>query len=208
MCARHDRFEHIPRASGRAQLTMDGSSRSPTSYQGGRSLRRRFLDHSVVVCHGTLRANCQSTRDVRAAETSWHRFRLALGCSFSGYPCGDWQRARAISLKAEAIGCASMPRSAGICNSSARGCAQCTGVLDHVEQSDLHQAISAVTATAARRFSRRKRGNCFYYCDRSRTVARKDSTPVSFLRDHRWPRASMRSTNRTCRSSCSIRSPT
>ena len=66
---KHYRFEHIPRASGRAQLTMDGNQAACASAPVTRLRRGRPLwKHSGANCPSMVAFSCR-------LRTSWHRFR-------------------------------------------------------------------------------------------------------------------------------------
>ena len=60
---KHYRFEHIPRPSGRAQITMDGNQALAFGLIAARrALRRRVSDHAVVVRHGNAATRAAEVR--------------------------------------------------------------------------------------------------------------------------------------------------
>src|SRR5437016_5893024 len=122
---KHYRFEHIPRPSGRAQLTMDGN---------------QALAYGLIAGPG-------------------------------------------ISLKAEAIGWASMAEiPLIICNIQRGG--PSTGLPTNVEQSDLHQAIFGSHGDSPRVvLAPASVEDCFYIAIEAARIARKYSTPVFILSD-------------------------
>ena len=76
---KHYRFEHIPRASGRAQLTMDGNQALAYGLiTGGVRFGAGYPDHAVVVRDGNLcDANCRSMAAFSCKpRTSSRRYQL------------------------------------------------------------------------------------------------------------------------------------
>jgi 2-oxoglutarate ferredoxin oxidoreductase subunit alpha len=137
------RFEHIPKIDGRAQITMDGNQAlaygliaAGVRYGAGypitpwssimETLRRELPKYWRNFCAGRRRALV--------------RCRSALGFSYSGYLAVPAAPGPGISLKAEAIGWASMAEIPLIVCNIQRG-GPSTGLPTNVEQSDLHQAI-------------------------------------------------------------------
>src|SRR5881409_2349991 len=139
---KHYRFEHIPRASGRAQITMDGNQAlaygliaAGVRYGAGypitpwssimEVLRREFPKYGGIFVQ---------------AEDELGAVSLSLGFSYSGYLAVTGSAGPGISLKSEAIGWASMAEMPLIICNIQRG-GPSTGLPTNVEQSDLHQAI-------------------------------------------------------------------
>src|SRR5206468_3192347 len=84
------------------------------------------------------------------AEDELASVSIALGCSYSGYLAVTGSAGPGISLKAEAIGWASMAEiPIIICNIQRGG--PSTGLPTNVEQSDLHQAIFGSHGDSPRR---------------------------------------------------------
>ena len=139
---KHYRFEHFPKTSGRAQITMDGNQAlaygliaAGVRYGAGypitpwssimETLRRELPKYSGIFVQ---------------AEDELGAVSLALGFSYSGYLAVTGSAGPGISLKAEAIGWASMAEIPLIVCNIQRG-GPSTGLPTNVEQSDLHQAI-------------------------------------------------------------------
>src|SRR5207247_6591350 len=117
------------------------------------------------------------------AEDELGAVSIALGCSYSGYLAVTGSAGPGISLKAEAIGWASMAEiPLIICNIQRGG--PSTGLPTNVEQSDLHQAIfgshghSPALVVAPSTVE-----DCFYIAIEAARIARKYSTPVFILND-------------------------
>jgi 2-oxoglutarate/2-oxoacid ferredoxin oxidoreductase subunit alpha len=182
---KHYRFEHIPRASGRAQITMDGNQAlaygliaAGVRYGAGypitpwssvmEVLRREFPKYGGIFVQ---------------AEDELASVSIALGCSYAGYLAVTGSAGPGISLKAEAIGWASMAEiPLIICNIQRGG--PSTGLPTNVEQSDLHQAIFGSHGDSPRVvLAPASVEDCFYIAIEAARIARKYSTPVFILSD-------------------------
>ena len=182
---KHYRFEHIPRASGRAQITMDGNTAlaygliaAGVRYGAGypitpwssvmEVLRRELPKYGGIFVQ---------------AEDELASVSIALGCSFAGYLAVTGSAGPGISLKAEAIGWASMAEiPLVICNIQRGG--PSTGLPTNVEQSDLHQAIFGSHGDSPRVvLAPSTVEDCFYIAIEAAQIARKYSTPVFILSD-------------------------
>jgi 2-oxoglutarate/2-oxoacid ferredoxin oxidoreductase subunit alpha len=182
---KHYRFEHIPRASGRAQLTMDGNQALAYGLIAGgvrfgagypitpwssvmETLRREFPKYGGIFVQ---------------AEDELASVSIALGCSYAGYLAVTGSAGPGISLKAEAIGWASMAEiPLIICNIQRGG--PSTGLPTNVEQSDLHQAIFGSHGDSPRVvLAAASVEDCFYIAIEAARIARKYSTPVFILSD-------------------------
>jgi len=182
---KHYRFEHIPRASGRAQITMDGNQAlaygliaAGVRYGAGypitpwssvmEVLRRELPKYGGIFVQ---------------AEDELASVSIALGCSYSGYLAVTGSAGPGISLKAEAIGWASMAEiPLIICNIQRGG--PSTGLPTNVEQSDLHQAIFGSHGDSPRVvLAPASVEDCFYIAIEAARIARKYSTPVFILSD-------------------------
>ena len=182
---KHYRFEHIPRASGRAQLTMDGNQALAYGLIAGgvrfgagypitpwssvmETLRREFPKYGGIFVQ---------------AEDELASVSIALGCSYAGYLAVTGSAGPGISLKAEAIGWASMAEiPLIICNIQRGG--PSTGLPTNVEQSDLHQAIFGSHGDSPRVvLAAANVEDCFYIAIEAARIARKYSTPVFILSD-------------------------
>ena len=183
---KHYRFEHIPRASGRAQITMDGNQALALwTDRRGSALRRRVT---------RSRRGRRSWKSLRRelpkyggifvqAEDELASVSIAIGCSYSGYLAVTGSAGPGISLKAEAIGWASMAEiPLIICNIQRGG--PSTGLPTNVEQSDLHQAIFGSHGDSPRVvLAASTVEDCFYIAIEAARIARKYSTPVFILSD-------------------------
>src|SRR5213596_1726554 len=182
---KHYRFEHIPRASGRAQITMDGNQAlaygliaAGVRYGAGypitpwssvmEVLRRELPKYGGIFVQ---------------AEDELGSVSIALGCSYAGYLAVTGSAGPGISLKAEAIGWASMAEiPLIICNIQRGG--PSTGLPTNVEQSDLHQAIFGSHGDSPRVvLAPSTVEDCFYIAIEAARIARKYSTPVFILSD-------------------------
>ena len=182
---KHYRFEHIPRASGRAQITMDGNQAlaygliaSGVRYGAGYPI----TPWSSVM--ETLRRELPKYGGIFVqAEDELASVSIALGCSYSGYLAVTGSAGPGISLKAEAIGWASMAEiPLVICNIQRGG--PSTGLPTNVEQSDLHQAIFGSHGDSPRVvLAAASVEDCFYIAIEAARIARKYSTPVFILSD-------------------------
>ncbi len=185
LLTKHYRFEHIPRASGRAQITMDGNQAlafgliaAGVRYGAGypitpwssvmEVLRRELPKYGGIFVQ---------------AEDELASVSIALGCSYSGYLAVTGSAGPGISLKTEAIGWASMAEiPLIICNIQRGG--PSTGLPTNVEQSDLHQAIFGSHGDSPRVvLAPSTVEDCFYIAIEAARIARKYSTPVFILSD-------------------------
>jgi 2-oxoglutarate/2-oxoacid ferredoxin oxidoreductase subunit alpha len=182
---KHYRFDHIPRASGRAQITMDGNQAlaygliaAGVRYGAGYPI----TPWSSVM--ETLRRELPKYGGIFVqAEDELASVSIALGCSYSGYLAVTGSAGPGISLKAEAIGWASMAEvPLIICNIQRGG--PSTGLPTNVEQSDLHQAIYGSHGDSPRVvLAAASVEDCFYIAGEAARIARKYSTPVFILSD-------------------------
>src|SRR5467141_2828556 len=181
----HYQFEKIERTGGRAQITMDGNQAiaygliaAGVRYGAGypitpwssimEILRREFPKYGGIFVQ---------------AEDELGAVSLALGFSYSGYLAVTGSAGPGISLKAEAIGWASMAEiPLIICNIQRGG--PSTGLPTNVEQSDLHQAIFGSHGDSPRVvLAPASVEDCFYIAIEAARIARKYSTPVFILSD-------------------------
>jgi 2-oxoglutarate ferredoxin oxidoreductase subunit alpha len=183
--AKHYRFEHIPRASGRAQITMDGNQALAYGLIGGGV--RYGAGYPITPWSSvmeTLRRELPKYGGIFVqAEDELASVSIALGCSYSGYLAVTGSAGPGISLKAEAIGWASMAEiPIIICNIQRGG--PSTGLPTNVEQSDLHQAIFGSHGDSPRVvLAASTVEDCFYIAIEAARIARKYSTPVFILSD-------------------------
>jgi 2-oxoglutarate/2-oxoacid ferredoxin oxidoreductase subunit alpha len=178
-------FEHIPRASGRPQITMDGNTAlaygliaAGVRYGAGYPI----TPWSSVM--EVLRSELPKYGGIFVqAEDELGAVSIALGCSFSGYLAVTGSAGPGISLKTEAIGWASMAEMPLlICNIQRGG--PSTGLPTNVEQSDLHQAIYGSHGDSPRVvLAAQSVEDCFYIALEAARIARKYSTPVFILSD-------------------------
>src|SRR5213595_594938 len=181
----HYRFEHIPKPGGRAQITMDGNQAlaygliaAGVRYGAGypitpwssimETLRRELPKYDGIFVQ---------------AEDELGAVSLALGFSYSGYLAVTGSAGPGISLKAEAIGWASMAEIPLIVCNIQRG-GPSTGLPTNVEQSALHQAIFGSHGDSPRVvLAAASVEDCFYIAIEAARIARKYSTPVFILSD-------------------------
>jgi len=178
-------FEHIAKAGGRAQITMDGNQAlaygliaAGVRYGAGypitpwssimEILRSEFPKYGGIFVQ---------------AEDELGAVSLSLGFSYSGYLAVTGSAGPGISLKSEAIGWASMAEiPIIICNIQRGG--PSTGLPTNVEQSDLHQAIFGSHGDSPRVvLAASTVEDCFYIAIEAARIARKYSTPVLILSD-------------------------
>ena len=181
----HYRFEHIPKASGRPQICMDGNQAlaygliaAGVRYGAGypitpwspvmEVLRRELPKYGGIFVQ---------------AEDELASVSIALGFSYAGYLAVTGSAGPGISLKAEAVGWASMAElPLIICNIQRGG--PSTGLPTNVEQSDLHQAIFGSHGDSPRVvLAPATVEDCFYIAIEAARIARKYSTPVFILSD-------------------------
>ena len=182
---KHYRFEHIPRASGRAQITMDGNQAIAYGLiAGGVRFGAGYPITPWSSVMETLRRELPKYGGIFVqAEDELASVSIALGCSYSGYLAVTGSAGPGISLKAEAIGWASMAEiPLVICNIQRGG--PSTGLPTNVEQSDLHQAIFGSHGDSPRVvLAAASVEDCFYIAIEAAQIARKYSTPVFILSD-------------------------
>jgi len=182
---KHYRFEHIPRASGRAQITMDGNQAIAYGLiAGGVRFGAGYPITPWSSVMETLRRELPKYGGIFVqAEDELASVSIALGCSYSGYLAVTGSAGPGISLKAEAIGWASMAEiPLVICNIQRGG--PSTGLPTNVEQSDLHQAIFGSHGDSPRVvLAAASVEDCFYIAIEAARIARKYSTPVFILSD-------------------------
>jgi 2-oxoglutarate ferredoxin oxidoreductase subunit alpha len=182
---KHYRFEHIPRASGRAQITMDGNQALAYGLiAGGVRFGAGYPITPWSSVMETLRRELPKYGGIFVqAEDELASVSIALGCSYSGYLAVTGSAGPGISLKAEAIGWASMAEiPLVICNIQRGG--PSTGLPTNVEQSDLHQAIFGSHGDSPRVvLAAASVEDCFYIAIEAAQIARKYSTPVFILSD-------------------------
>src|SRR5438105_3324739 len=182
---KHYRFEHIPRPSGRAQLTMDGNQALAYGLiAGGVRFGAGYPITPWSSVMETLRRELPKYGGIFVqAEDELASVSIALGCSYSGYLAVTGSAGPGISLKAEAIGWASMAEiPLIICNIQRGG--PSTGLPTNVEQSDLHQAIYGGHGDSPRVvLAAATVEDCFYIAIEAARIARKYSTPVFILSD-------------------------
>jgi 2-oxoglutarate ferredoxin oxidoreductase subunit alpha len=182
---KHYRFEHIPRASGRAQLTMDGNQAIAYGLiAGGVRFGAGYPITPWSSVMETLRRELPKYGGIFVqAEDELASVSIALGCSYAGYLAVTGSAGPGISLKAEAIGWASMAEiPLVICNIQRGG--PSTGLPTNVEQSDLHQAIFGSHGDSPRVvLAAASVEDCFYIAIEAARIARKYSTPVFILSD-------------------------
>jgi 2-oxoglutarate ferredoxin oxidoreductase subunit alpha len=182
---KHYRFEHIPRASGRAQITMDGNQALAYGLiAGGVRYGAGYPITPWSSVMETLRRELPKYGGIFVqAEDELASVSIALGCSYAGYLAVTGSAGPGISLKAEAIGWASMAElPIIICNIQRGG--PSTGLPTNVEQSDLHQAIFGSHGDSPRVvLAAASVEDCFYIAIEAARIARKYSTPVFILSD-------------------------
>ena len=182
---KHYRFEHIPRASGRAQLTMDGNQALAYGLiTGGVRFGAGYPITPWSSVMEVLRRELPKYGGIFVqAEDELASVSIALGCSYSGWLAVTGSAGPGISLKAEAIGWASMAEiPLVICNIQRGG--PSTGLPTNVEQSDLHQAIFGSHGDSPRVvLAAASVEDCFYIAIEAARIARKYSTPVFILSD-------------------------
>ncbi|MDQ6859980.1 MAG: 2-oxoacid:acceptor oxidoreductase subunit alpha [Verrucomicrobiota bacterium] len=178
-------FEKVEKTGGRAQITMDGNQALAygllaggvrygagypiTPWSSVMEILRRELPK-----YGGLFV--QSEDELAAVST-------AIGFSISGNLAITGSAGPGISLKAEAIGWASMAEVPLIIINVQRG-GPSTGLPTNVEQSDLFQAIFGGHGDSPRVVLAAKTvEDCFYIAIEAAQIARKYSTPVLILSD-------------------------
>jgi 2-oxoglutarate/2-oxoacid ferredoxin oxidoreductase subunit alpha len=179
------RFEHLPKTTGRAQITMDGNSALAYGLiAGGVRYGAGYPITPWSSVMETLRRELPKYGGIFVqAEDELASVSLALGFSYSGYLAVTGSAGPGISLKTEAIGWASMAEiPLIICNIQRGG--PSTGLPTNVEQSDLHQAIYGGHGDSPRVvLAAASVEDCFYIAIEAARIARKYSTPVFILSD-------------------------
>src|SRR5437016_5567639 len=182
---KHYRFEHFPKTSGRAQITMDGNQALAYGLiAGGVRYGAGYPITPWSSVMETLRRELPKYGGIFVqAEDELGAVSLALGFSYSGYLAVTGSAGPGISLKTEAIGWASMAEiPLIICNIQRGG--PSTGLPTNVEQSDLHQAIYGSHGDSPRVvLAAATVEDCFYIAIEAARIARKYSTPVLILSD-------------------------
>src|ERR671937_17866 len=179
------RFEHIPKTSGRAQITMDGNQALAYGLiAGGVRYGAGYPITPWSSVMEVLRRELPKYGGIFVqAEDELASVSIALGCSYSGYLAVTGSAGPGISLKAEAIGWASMAEMPLIIINVQRG-GPSTGLPTNVEQSDLHQAIFGSHGDSPRVvLAPSSVEDCFYIALEAARIARKYSTPVFILSD-------------------------
>src|SRR6476469_3777937 len=182
---KHYRFEHIPRASGRAQITMDGNQALAYGLiAGGVRYGAGYPITPWSSVMEILRSELPKYGGIFVqAEDELGAVSLALGMSFSGNLAVTGSAGPGISLKTEAIGWASMAEMPLIVVNVQRG-GPSTGLPTNVEQSDLFQAIFGGHGDSPRVvLAAATVEDCFYIAIEAARIARKYSTPVFILSD-------------------------
>jgi 2-oxoglutarate ferredoxin oxidoreductase subunit alpha len=182
---KHYRFEHIPRTSGRAQICMDGNQALAYGLiAGGVRYGAGYPITPWSSVMETLRRELPKYGGIFVqAEDELASVSIALGCSYAGYLAVTGSAGPGISLKAEAIGWASMAEIPLIVCNIQRG-GPSTGLPTNVEQSDLHQAIYGSHGDSPRVvLAPSSVEDCFYIALEAGRIARKYSTPVFILSD-------------------------
>ena len=152
---KHYRFEHIPRASGRAQLTMDGNQALAYGLiAGGVRFGAGYPITPWSSVMETLRRELPKYGGIFVqAEDELAAVSIALGCSYSGYLAVTGSAGPGISLKSEAIGWASMAEILWSSATFSAG-AQAQVCLRTLSRVICIRRSSAVTATARESCSR------------------------------------------------------
>ena len=178
-------FEHVPRTSGRPQITMDGNTALAYGLiAGGVRFGAGYPITPWSSVMETLRRELPKYGGIFVqAEDELASVSIAIGCSYSGWLACTGSAGPGISLKAEAIGWASMAEiPLVICNIQRGG--PSTGLPTNVEQSDLHQAIFGSHGDSPRVvLAASTVEDCFYIAIEAARIARKYSTPVFILSD-------------------------
>src|SRR5881394_3453559 len=182
---KHYQFEHIPKTGGRAQITMDGNQAIAYGLiAGGVRYGAGYPITPWSSIMEILRSELPKYGGIFVqAEDELGAVSLSLGFSYSGYLAVTGSAGPGISLKAEAIGWASMAEiPVIICNIQRGG--PSTGLPTNVEQSDLHQAIYGSHGDSPRVvLAAASVEDCFYIAIEAARIARKYSTPVFILSD-------------------------
>jgi 2-oxoglutarate ferredoxin oxidoreductase subunit alpha len=178
-------FEKVDKPGGRPQITMDGNQAlaygliaAGVRYGAGYPI----TPWSTVM--EVLRSELPKYGGIFVqAEDELASVSIAIGMSYSGWLAVTGSAGPGISLKAEAIGWATMAEIPLIVCNIQRG-GPSTGLPTNVEQSDLHQAIFGAHGDSPRVVLAPKTvEDCFYIAIEAARIARKYSTPVFILSD-------------------------
>jgi 2-oxoglutarate/2-oxoacid ferredoxin oxidoreductase subunit alpha len=178
-------FEPSPRASDRPQVTMDGNQALAYGLiAGGVRYGAGYPITPWSSVMEILRSEFPKYGGLFVqAEDELAAVSLALGFSYSGSLAVTGSAGPGISLKAEAIGWASMAEIPLIVVNVQRG-GPSTGLPTNVEQSDLYQAIFGGHGDSPRVvLAAATVEDCFYIALEAARIARKYSTPVFILSD-------------------------
>jgi 2-oxoglutarate/2-oxoacid ferredoxin oxidoreductase subunit alpha len=178
-------FEPSPRTSDRAQVTMDGNQALAYGLiAGGVRYGAGYPITPWSSVMEILRSEFPKYGGLFVqAEDELAAVSLALGFSYSGSLAVTGSAGPGISLKAEAIGWASMAEIPLIVVNVQRG-GPSTGLPTNVEQSDLYQAIFGGHGDSPRVvLAAATVEDCFYIALEATRIARKYSTPVFILSD-------------------------
>ncbi len=178
-------FEPSPRTSDRAQVTMDGNQALAYGLiAGGVRYGAGYPITPWSSVMEILRSEFPKYGGLFVqAEDELAAVSLALGFSYSGSLAVTGSAGPGISLKAEAIGWASMAEIPLIVVNVQRG-GPSTGLPTNVEQSDLYQAIFGGHGDSPRVvLAAATVEDCFYIALEAARIARKYSTPVFILSD-------------------------
>lgn len=178
-------FEPSPRASDRPQVTMDGNQALAYGLiAGGVRYGAGYPITPWSSVMEILRSELPKYGGLFVqAEDELAAVSLALGFSYSGSLAVTGSAGPGISLKAEAIGWASMAEIPVIVVNVQRG-GPSTGLPTNVEQSDLYQAIFGGHGDSPRVvLAAATVEDCFYIALEATRIARKYSTPVFILSD-------------------------
>lgn len=178
-------FEPSPRTSDRDQVTMDGNQALAYGLiAGGVRYGAGYPITPWSSVMEILRSEFPKYGGLFVqAEDELAAVSLALGFSYSGSLAVTGSAGPGISLKAEAIGWASMAEIPLIVVNVQRG-GPSTGLPTNVEQSDLYQAIFGGHGDSPRVvLAAATVEDCFYIALEATRIARKYSTPVFILSD-------------------------
>jgi 2-oxoglutarate ferredoxin oxidoreductase subunit alpha len=178
-------FEPSPRTSDRAQVTMDGNQALAYGLiAGGVRYGAGYPITPWSSVMEILRSEFPKYGGLFVqAEDELAAVSLALGFSYSGSLAVTGSAGPGISLKAEAIGWASMAEIPLIVINVQRG-GPSTGLPTNVEQSDLYQAVFGGHGDSPRVvLAAATVEDCFYIALEATRIARKYSTPVFILSD-------------------------
>jgi len=179
------KFEHIARANGRAQITMDGNQALAYGLiAGGVRYGAGYPITPWSSVMEILRRELPKYGGMFVqAEDELASVSIALGFSIAGNLAVTGSAGPGISLKTEAIGWASMAEVPIIVINVQRG-GPSTGLPTNVEQSDLFQAIFGGHGDSPRVvLAAQTVEDCFYIAIEAGRIAHEYSTPVLILSD-------------------------